>query len=246
MIKTAQWVCGNCRFASMDPVARACKEMGMPVESVMSLVIASMNDEEMTRADQKLAATFVRKLTHYVHPEAISAILKSWKPVPDQSEQAYESRLKTADGFPKDTNAPVEKALRDSGLSLNEVRRAVKEQWGAEVPRSQATTIATRFTHYLRRYTSTEAALNIVKRLAAEPDDSPEEYVRQYDKWSNENSYRKPGDNDHFIIKANCGHTIAQCRCPAFLASDRSKYAAPIPCPDCWAKQTGRPNPFNP
>jgi hypothetical protein len=163
----------------MDPVARTCKDMGVPMDKIMPLVLASMNEEKMSRSDQKLAATFVRTLTHHVHPEAISAILKSWIPKPEPSEQAYESRFKTADGFPKDTSAPVEKALRDSGLSLNEVRRAVKEQWGTEVPSEHATTVSTRFTHYLRRHTSTEAALNIVKRLAAEQDDGPEEYVRQ-------------------------------------------------------------------
>ena len=131
--------------------------------------------------------------------------------------------------------------MRDSGLSLSQVRKAVKEQWGPEVPSEGATTVSTRFTHCLRRYTNPETALNIVKKLASEPEETVEDYEKRHEKWSSTVAYWKPGDNDHYVIVAECGHTLGSCRCGS---CDKSKYKAPIPCPECWAKQTGNPRPF--
>ena len=102
MLKTAQWLASNFRFAGADPVSRACKELGMSLDQAMPLIVAMNSGERLARPDQKKAEKFIRTLSHYIHPEGVSAILRSWMPIPAPEEQAYESRLKLADGSPRD------------------------------------------------------------------------------------------------------------------------------------------------
>jgi hypothetical protein len=217
----------------------------MSLDRIIPLVVARKSGEPLPRLEEKMAETFVRSLAHYIHPEGVALIISSWMPKPDPNKQAYESRIRSADNSPKDTLAPVEKALKDAGLSLEQAKRAIKEMRGEENPGGKAMETYSNFTHCLRRYTTPEAAMAIVRKLASEPNESPEsaeDYAQRYDKWSSPSAYYKPGNSRHYVIKGSCGHALAQCRCKD--NGHKTAYKAPIPCPECWSKETGNPDPL--
>lgn len=164
MIKTAQWVLDNCKFAlkipqeTHDPVLKACRDTGSPLGYIKPIVIALMTGNKQSKNETRVAEEFMRVLTHYVHPEGVSAILKSWLPekIGGKSVQAAK----------RDPPTATERALREAGFSLEDVKKAVKDQWGQERSNNRSATIYANFMNCLRHHTVPEAAMDIVKDLA--------------------------------------------------------------------------------